>query len=171
MSTFLTSHAQDNEKRFTKQITQKYEARPSVVFPLLCPVKELDWLDGWSTNMIYTKSGFAEVGCVFTTKFPGEESESIWVWTKQDIENYEVQFFRIVPGIVVMHATICLEDDFSGNSNAKLTYEYTLLNEETAHKAENIIKTEMSMIGWMEKLINHYLKTGKKFIVPNSPIK
>ena len=38
------------------------------VFPLLCPVKEYEWIPDWSCEMVYSQSGFAEKGAVFTTK-------------------------------------------------------------------------------------------------------
>ncbi len=39
------------------------------VFQLLCPVREDDWIPGWreQRRIVYTESGFAELGCVFTT--------------------------------------------------------------------------------------------------------
>lgn len=39
------------------------------VFALLCPVKEDDWIPGWKEQreIVYTESGVAELGCVFTT--------------------------------------------------------------------------------------------------------
>jgi hypothetical protein len=36
--------------RITRRHTQHIEAPPEHVFPLLCPVGEEDWLDGWVTN-------------------------------------------------------------------------------------------------------------------------
>jgi hypothetical protein len=38
------------------------------VFPLLCPVREYEWIPDWSCKMVYSQSGFAEKGAVFTTK-------------------------------------------------------------------------------------------------------
>ena len=39
----------------------------SKVFPLLCPVREADWIDGWNPVLVLTQSGFAEQDCVFIT--------------------------------------------------------------------------------------------------------
>lgn len=38
------------------------------VFPLLCPVREYEWIPDWSCEMVYSRSGFAEKGVVFITK-------------------------------------------------------------------------------------------------------
>jgi hypothetical protein len=51
-----------NAKRVTKTHKQINIGSPEVVFPLLCPVREGDWLENWSHNTIFSKSGFAEEG-------------------------------------------------------------------------------------------------------------
>ena len=52
--------------RITHEYTQTNAAPPSAVFPLLCPVRETDWVPGWQYRMIYSLSGM-EAGCVFAT--------------------------------------------------------------------------------------------------------
>src|SRR2546427_12204443 len=54
-------------RRVTHEYTQTNDAPPEIVFPMLCPVREADWVPGWQYKMIYSKSGMAEAGCVFTT--------------------------------------------------------------------------------------------------------
>ncbi|MDP3177183.1 MAG: SRPBCC family protein [Spirochaetaceae bacterium] len=44
------------------------DARADDVFPLLCPIKEYDWLPGWSCEMVYSASGVAEKDAVFRTR-------------------------------------------------------------------------------------------------------
>ena len=39
---------------------------PEQVFPLLCPTREYDWIETWQCELIYSDSGFAEPGCIFT---------------------------------------------------------------------------------------------------------
>ena len=39
-------------------------------FPLLCPVREREWLAGWNPTIVHTKSGVAEPGCGFVTIGP-----------------------------------------------------------------------------------------------------
>jgi len=56
-------------------------ASPAEVFPLLCPVMEYDWLDGWACSMKYTQSGVAEQGCAFSTQIQIGEN---WICTKYE---------------------------------------------------------------------------------------
>ncbi|HET7731794.1 MAG TPA: hypothetical protein VFK48_17360, partial [Usitatibacter sp.] len=53
--------------RVSRSYTQKLCGEPGQVFPLLCPVREADWIEGWDPGIVITASGVAERDCVFTT--------------------------------------------------------------------------------------------------------
>lgn len=42
-------------KRITRTYGQTINASPEQVFPLICPVRETEWLDGWRYRMIYLR--------------------------------------------------------------------------------------------------------------------
>ena len=46
--------------RATHTYRQKLCATPARVFPLLCPVREREWADGWLPDLVITSSGVAE---------------------------------------------------------------------------------------------------------------
>ena len=131
------------------------------VFPLLCPVRERDWIDGWDCKMIHSESGLIEKNCVFTT---GHHSdiETVWHVTQYDTENYTLEFLRITPSENTVRINIQLEkvDDFK--TKAHISYLYTLLNEdESEFKMKQLEQSfSESMIYW-EKAINHYLQIGE----------
>ncbi|MBN2281255.1 MAG: hypothetical protein JXQ65_11810 [Candidatus Marinimicrobia bacterium] len=81
---------QFNQKVLT--CSQTLSASPTTIFPFLCPKREYDWIAPWSCHILYSKSGFAELDCVFSTDFPGDPHET---WT---IDRYEpdhlIQFIR-----------------------------------------------------------------------------
>ena len=54
-------------RRMVRSYRQTIDASPEIVFPLLCPVREAEWLDGWEFTMIYSVSGSMEKGAVFST--------------------------------------------------------------------------------------------------------
>lgn len=66
-------------KRIVRIFETQLSALPEKVFPLLCPVKEYDWIPTWQCNLIYSKSGYAELGCVFSTDFGDTSGLEIWV--------------------------------------------------------------------------------------------
>ncbi len=82
-------------RKITRDYRQVIYATPEKVFPLLCPVRETEWFDGWEYEMIYSKSGIVEEGAVFSSPSPGEE-DFIWVVTKHDSESHEVEFSMFI---------------------------------------------------------------------------
>jgi len=63
--------------------TMRVAATPADVFPLLCPVRERDWIPGWEADVLRSRSGVAEPGCVFVTR-PAEGRRLAWVVTRHD---------------------------------------------------------------------------------------
>jgi uncharacterized protein YndB with AHSA1/START domain len=54
---------------------------PADVFPLLCPVREREWIPGWSADVLHSESGLAELGCVFVAHL-GEGRDATYVVTE-----------------------------------------------------------------------------------------
>jgi hypothetical protein len=111
-------------KRITRTYTQKILAPPEVVFPLLCPVRGADWLDGWDYELIYSESGYAEEGCVFKSRHAGEP-ETLWLITKHDKEHHQIEFARITPDLKLGEVSIQLKDSWDGTTRAGITYTFT----------------------------------------------
>ncbi|MBX2944767.1 MAG: hypothetical protein KF725_02945 [Cyclobacteriaceae bacterium] len=134
------------------------------VFPLLCPVREADWLDGWRYSMIHSVSGLIEQGCVFTTPHHGQ-SQTVWYVTQHDPINYNVEFVRVTPEEAAVKITIALEAIDNDTTQAHITYEYTGLSDGQNHFIETKLADEFEKsMNWWEKAINHYLKTGEKLL-------
>lgn len=149
-------------KRITYSYTQKNLAPPDKVFPLLCPVREKEWLDGWEYEMVYSESGLVEEGCIFTTRNPGEP-ETTWVVTRHDRGSHRIEFVRITPGSRVVHIRILLKADHGGATRACIRYTYTGITEEGNSFVDSYTEEQFnSMMVWWERSINHFLATGKK---------
>ena len=80
-------------RRVVKAYRQTIEGTPERVFPLLCPVREVEWLDGWAYRMVHSVSGLVEPGAVFTTSAPGE-ADTVWVVSRHDPSLGIVEFCR-----------------------------------------------------------------------------
>lgn len=65
--------------RLVFETTLTFSSTPEEVFPLLCPVREYDWIPDWSCTMIHTISGVAELGCVFA-----RERGETWITTRYE---------------------------------------------------------------------------------------
>jgi hypothetical protein len=149
-------------KKVSKSISQKNNATAEKVFPLLCPVREADWIDGWQYKMIYSDSGLVEKGCVFSTPNP-DGTDSVWYITEFDSKAWHIEFVRITAGEMVVKISINLSNNSDATTHTKITYEYTSLSEKSNHwLVHDLDKYFTEMMSYWEKAINYYLKTGKK---------
>ena len=64
-------------ERVIKSFTMTLDALPAMVFPLLCPVREYEWIEPWSCDMVFSASGVAENNAVFRTDFPTQGGVSV----------------------------------------------------------------------------------------------
>ncbi len=150
-----------NAVRKTLTFKQFNNAEPEKVFPLLCPVREKDWLDGWDYKMIYSRSGVIEKNCVFSTSHLGR-MDTIWHVTQHNPEKFEVEFLRVTSKENVVRINIKLTPIENDKTEAEIVYQYTGLSKEQNEfiNSELESKFEESMM-WWEKSINHYLETGR----------
>ena len=152
--------------RVTHQHTQTNQATPEKVFPLLCPVREADWVPGWQYRLIYSQSGVAELGCVFST--PNDDgSESTWICTDYDPAHFRVAYAWVTPGLVACQIRIQLESGTASTTRAHIHYTYTGLSLKGNKDVERFTADwfRAKMEGW-EKAINHYLATGNVIAAP-----
>ncbi len=148
-------------KRIERSYTQKIDAAPSQVFPLLCPVKEYDWIDGWTCEMIYSKSGVAENDCVFKTNFPHEGGEEVWVVSRYE-QDRAIEFVRVSQGLKASRLNIRLESDGNGGTTAVWTRTLTGLNAKGNEFVEKMTDDDFQdKMRTLERRLNHYLTTGK----------
>jgi len=149
-------------KRVTHEYTQTNAAPPEKVFPLLCPVREADWVPGWQYRLIFSQSGVAEHGCVFIT--PNEDgTETTWVVTDYDRSSFRIAFAWVNPGLVTAQIRISLSGKTHDSTHAHIRYSYTGLSPEGNHEVERYNQQWFThkMQSW-EAAINHYLQKGKR---------
>ena len=108
--------------------TQKIAATPEAVFPMLCPVREAEWLEGWAPTVVFSHSGVAEEDCVFIT--PRGEREAVWVVVRHDPVCHEVEMIYIIPEVTVCRLQIEVRPNGANASTANVTYSHTALGPE-----------------------------------------
>jgi Polyketide cyclase / dehydrase and lipid transport len=102
-------------------------APADVVFPLLCPVREYDWIPEWECEMVHSESGVAEMGCVFLTDFEGRGPET-WMVTRYD-PPVLIEFCRVAGATRACHLQVGVEDQGDGTSTLTWTYTHTGVDE------------------------------------------
>jgi hypothetical protein len=53
-------------------------APPAAIFPLLCPVREREWIDGWTGQAVFAEAGVAEPDGVFLAG-PSSDPPALYV--------------------------------------------------------------------------------------------
>ena len=148
-------------KRVVEDYTGRVEASPDKVFPLLCPIREYDWIDGWACDMIYSESGFAENNCIFKSEF-ASGIEATWVTTRRDDHNFAFEFVIFFPGLAVAKMDISLEENEDGTTAMRWVRTLTSITENgdqlLDHTSGEPFRQRMD---WLYKSLNHYLKTGE----------
>ena len=123
--------------------------------------------------MIYSDSGVAELGCIFTTpnttaasrQSPPAppEAETTWITVDYDPAALRIAYVWMNPGRVATELRIQLEPTSDGGARSHIHFRYTGLSPEGNREVERYDRKwfEQKMHGW-ESAINHYLRTGRK---------
>ena len=145
-------------KRASHTYTQLLHAAPGEVFPLLCPVREADWLDGWDPVSVATRSGLAERDCVFVTT--AGASEAVWYITRHDPDVKFVEMLKITPKVTACRLEIQVSPAPEG-AHAQITYTHTSLGPEGDAFVEAFTADAYRefMRNW-ESRCNYYLRHG-----------
>jgi hypothetical protein len=147
-------------KRVAHTYEQTINGTIDEIFPLYCPVRELDWVDGWNPKVVYSNSGLVEPDCVFITEHDGHETA--WYVTVYDIEQGRVEMIRLTTDITFTKLEIFVEQISEDKTKAIITYSKTSLSEMGDKVLEDFTKENYNiMMGHWEKAMNHYLNTGE----------
>lgn len=147
-------------KRRKHSCSQVWKGKISAVFPLLCPVREADWIPDWDPVLVVSDSGFMEKNCLFIENESG--NEAIWVVTRYEKDQL-VEMYRVLPGVTVSQFSIKLDKGNENSTNAYISYEHTALSDSGQKVVDEF--TEESFLAFMshfESAVNHYLVTGEK---------
>jgi len=149
-------------RRATHTYTQHLIAEPSRVFPLLCPVREADWIDGWDPVAVWSESGIAEQDCVFLTS--AEPHDAVWVVTRHEPDAGVIEMLKVTPEVTVCRLRIALTGEAAGTA-AEITYTHTSIGPSGDEFVERFTKEYYGefMADW-ESRLNHYLSTGTRLI-------
>jgi hypothetical protein len=145
--------------RAVKKAVLYFHAPPSRVFPLLCPERERDWITGWDYTMVYSQSGYAEPGCVFTTTLP-YEGLTIWM-IAEHVPDRHIMFSRVTPGFMTVHWEMDLSEPSPGETVLTVNWKVTGLSGEGNRFVDTQLDERFSgIMGMIGQSLDHYLRTG-----------
>ncbi|TAK53303.1 MAG: hypothetical protein EPO25_11100 [Gammaproteobacteria bacterium] len=139
--------------RFTH--TQVYRAALEDVFPLLCPVREYEYLPQWQCRIVRLDSGLIEEGGVFTT----EDGGDVWVVARY-VSNKSIRFIR-VNAWRTMSYSIDVQPAPPGEVRLHWEQVITGLDAEGNRQVEVLRESDFrQMLDGMQALLQHYLDSG-----------
>ncbi len=136
------------------------------IFPLLCPVREYDWIEGWSCRLIHTVSGLVEPGCVFITDRPDSDGTTTWITTEHDPLARRVAFARVTPERRAV--LMALQVEPLGPARSRLHIEYRVSGIDATGREEARIAAETgepfaSIAANLATLVERYLaRSGQR---------
>lgn len=152
MSRFLS-------KRVSREYVQMNAGQPDRVFPLLCPVRESEWLPHFKARVIYSSTGISEDGAIFQTTH--DDEKITWIITKYN-PNSLIEMMYIIPDTMIVRINIQLEKHDKKHTKTRIRYTKTGLTEKGNAEVEKFTEERFNqqMEHW-EKAINFYLIHGK----------
>ncbi|XXJ18349.1 SRPBCC family protein [Desulfovibrio caledoniensis] len=144
-----------NPGRLTVSAEMFLDHRAEAIWPLLCPVREYDWIAHWRCEVLRSESGVNELGCVFRTDFPDHGPE---VWLTSRYEPCErLEFVRTGPDRVI-HFVIGISPE-GGGTRLTWTHHVTALTEAGNDGLAGKPETFAAQTALLERMLGHYLDT------------
>ena len=102
-------------QRLVKETELNIQATPQEIFPLLCPVREYEWIEPWQCRVLYSQSGLAEDNCVFETDFAHNGGRETWIVSRYEIHRC-IEFVRFTADEKIIRLDIQLTATDTGNT-------------------------------------------------------
>jgi hypothetical protein len=156
-----------NRLRIVREFTCEVSASPAVVFPLLCPVREYDWIDGWACEMVYADSGVAEDQCIFITRLP-DWPEQIWVLSRFDPDAGTLRYVVTAAGSHTETLDIVVHP-VPGGSRLEWRRTFTALTDEGDARIRAWAGAELDQEqAMLARALDDFCRTGQKLPLPSN---
>jgi hypothetical protein len=147
-------------RRLVVSHTHRVPGSAAQVFPLLCPIREYDWLEPWACEMVYSRSGVAELDAVCTTDF-ADRGHGVWTCSRYDPPG-RIEYVVHWSTQVVDHLQIVLEQDEEGGTSLTWTRTFTGLDEAgNRHIDEHVAPHAEIQLHVAGRVLAHYVETGE----------
>jgi len=136
------------------------DASPDRVFPLLCPVREGEWAEGWMGRPIYSISGVSEENAVFETEHEGG-IKTLWFVVNLDPKRHvnELVYWMPEGQLVRLHMRVSA----LGPQKSKIDVKYirTSLSEQGNQSLQKAEAHFLEMMAEWQASLNHFVTTGR----------
>ena len=142
-------------------------------FSLACPVAELEWIENWHFDLVYSDSGVNEEHCIFYEPLSGpvvmsQMKGTYWYTTLFDSKAQRFHAVLVTGDSVLGKFEFIAKEIKDGRVQARWDLEYTGLNDQGNRiMAEGNFQDRMlEMLRFLQVSLEHYLKTKRKYRLP-----
>lgn len=137
-----------------------FNSIPEEVFPLLCPVREKEWIPAWDFEWVFSRTGLIEECCLFKTKEYGEDT--FWFVSEYDPSNFRIVFIQFAPDLLTARFSVHLGEAQDSKTKADVEYVFTSLSKTGKEYIEEELTQEKLKkdLEAMELLLNAFLGAG-----------
>ena len=141
------------------------------IFPLVCPVEELKWINNWDYTMVYSESGRNELGCIFYEKMSAQHvvgpdfGEKTFWYTIDYNPDSNLVHFLLTRSSTLTDLIIRIES--TGNNSTKVTWDMTMTSiDEKANVAfdEKVEDRMKLMLAFLAQSLKYYCETGDMLV-------
>jgi len=148
-----------NLKRKKQTYEKTFAFPPEKVFFQFCPSRELDWIEGWDSDLLYTSTGYIEEDSIFSTPATNVLGPGLWIITRLE-PNRKLELVRIVGDMLVIHFRIEMINNNDGTSTGIWNLTFTALNESGNETVESIPDHSPELERAIDSL-EYFLETGE----------
>jgi hypothetical protein len=127
---------------------------------MFCPKRELEWLEGWTYDMVYSSAGYAEQDCVFKTENP-VEGPAVWI-VSQYLPPQMVEYVRMAPETLVLRFSVCLSELAENITEIHVNCSFTGLTEKGNQCIDNYVNIlyPQRMDTWKRSLDQYFQRNN-----------
>ncbi|HJX61881.1 MAG TPA: hypothetical protein VJ578_04865 [Dehalococcoidia bacterium] len=175
----MTTRTDGSRRRLAVTARTVIRAPRSEIFALCCPVREEDWIDGWSRatyDLVFSESGFNEKNCIFREGFTkrlffGEEGATTWVTTVHEPTEFALEFLLIFGDIAVLNRKMRLDELDTGATACDCTDTLILLQGILDDADLATLEMKMKMfLHFTWNALRHYCETGEVLRAPPTSV-
>jgi hypothetical protein len=144
-------------------VTFSFVAKGSMaaVAPLFGAGRERVWAPGWQPDVLWPTDGGDRSGMIFTV--PHGHTQAVWVNTRLDLSNGNVQYVYVVPETLATVITIGMRPDH-GSAHVTVTYDRTALTAGANARVLQLAEHDKQAGREWQHQINAFLSSGSRAI-------
>ncbi|MBI9075408.1 MAG: hypothetical protein JEZ02_08370 [Desulfatibacillum sp.] len=143
------------------------QAAPRDLFPLLCPVLEEKWIPQWEYDLVYSKSGVNETGCIFRETMSGahlfeEPVTATWITILHDPKATRVEFIIHYRDRAVARTSAQVTP--LGDSHSRISWRKELTSTSPNNEKftdQNLHDKMLVSLDFLADTLTHYCETGR----------